>query len=145
MTDSDLDELGPVDYFVVEFPADREPDGSALVLLLDLVERGIIRILDLAFVRREADGTIVGLDIQEAGVKGELDITLFAEASSGLLDRDDIDEAAGILEPGCTAALVVYENTWAAPFARQLRKNGAQLIAAGRVPVQALLASLDAA
>jgi hypothetical protein len=144
MNDSEFDELGPVDYFVVEFPADREPDGSALVLLLDLIEQGTIRVLDLAFIRREKDGTIVGLDIHEAGVQGELDITLFAEASTGLLDGEDLDEAASILEPGCTAAVVVYENTWAAPFARQLRKNGAQLIAAGRIPVQALLASLDA-
>ena len=143
MSDIDLDELGPVDYLVVEFPADRQPDGSALPLLRDLVERGIIRVLDLAFVRREADGSIVGIDIADVGLRGDVDVTLFAEASSGLVDDADLDEAGSALEPGATAAVLVYENTWAAPFARALRRNGAQLVAGGRIPVQALLATLD--
>jgi hypothetical protein len=143
MSDIDLDELGPVDYLVVEFPADRQPDGSALPLLRDLVERGIIRVLDLAFARREADGSIVGIDIADVGLRGDVDVTLFAEASSGLVDDADLDEAGSALEPGATAAVLVYENTWAAPFARALRRNGAQLVAGGRIPVQALLATLD--
>jgi hypothetical protein len=143
MSDIDLDELGPVDYLVIEFPADRQPDGSALPLLRDLVERGIIRVLDLAFVRREADGSIVGIDIADVGLRGDVDVTLFAEASSGLVDDADLDEAGSALEPGATAAVLVYENTWAAPFARALRRNGAQLVAGGRIPVQALLATLD--
>ena len=143
MSDIDLDELGPVDYLVIEFPADRQPDGSALPLLRDLVERGIIRVLDLAFVRREADGSIVGIDIADVGLQGDVDVTLFAEASSGLVDDADLDEAGSALEPGATAAVLVYENTWAAPFARALRRNGAQLVAGGRIPVQALLATLD--
>ncbi|HET6949775.1 MAG TPA: DUF6325 family protein [Acidimicrobiales bacterium] len=144
MTDIDIDELGPIDYAVIEFPADRQPDGSALPLLWDLVDRGIIRLLDLAFVRKEADGSIVGIDIADVGFGGDLDVTLFAEASSGLVDKDDLDEAASALEPGCSAAVLVYENTWAAPFAVALRRNGAQLVAGGRVPVQAILATLDA-
>ena len=143
MSDIDLDELGPVDYLVVEFPADRQPDGSALPLLRDLVERGIIRVLDLAFVRREADGSTVGIDIADVGLRGDVDVTMFAEASSGLVDDADLDEAGSALEPGATAAVLVYENTWAAPFARALRRNGAQLVAGGRIPVQALLATLD--
>lgn len=143
MSDIDLDELGPVDYLVIEFPADRQPDGSALPLLRDLVERGIIRVLDLAFARREADGSIVGIDIADVGLRGDVDVTLFAEASSGLVDDADLDEAGSALEPGATAAVLVYENTWAAPFARALRRNGAQLVAGGRIPVQALLATLD--
>lgn len=140
----ELDELGPIDYLVIEFPANRPPDGSALPLLLDLVDQGIIRVLDLAFLRRELDGTIVGIDIADAGLTGELDVTVFAGAASGVLGDDDIAEAGSALEPGCSAALLVYENTWAAPFARALRRNGAQLVANGRVPVQALLASIEA-
>jgi Family of unknown function (DUF6325) len=143
MTDTDLDELGPIDYLVVEFPADRQPDGSALPLLRDLVEKGTIRILDLAFVRKNADGSVVGVDIADVGLQGDLDVTLFAEASSGLLDGDDLDQAGSALEPGCSAAVLVYENTWAGPFAAALRRNGAQLVAAGRIPVQAILATLD--
>jgi Family of unknown function (DUF6325) len=144
MNDIDLDELGPIDYAVVEFPADRQPDGSALPLLRDLVDRGIIRILDLAFVRKEADGSVVGLDIADVGLQGDIDVTLFAEASTGIVGGGDLEEAASILEPGCSAAVLVYENTWAAPFAVALRRNGAQLVASGRIPVQAVLASLDA-
>jgi hypothetical protein len=142
MTD-DLDALGPIDYLVVEFPADREPDGTALPLLVDLVQRGIIRILDLAFVRKDADGTIVGIDISDSGLTGEFDVTLFAEASSQLLDDEDIAEAGSALEAGRVGAVLVYENTWAAPFAAALRRNGAELIAGGRIPVQDILATLD--
>lgn len=143
MNDIDLDELGPIDYFVVEFPADRQPDGSALPLLRDLVDKGTIRILDLAFVQKNTDGSVVGVDIADVGLQGDLDVTLFAEASSGLLDGDDLDQAGSVLEPGCSAAVLVYENTWAGPFAAALRRNGAQLVAAGRIPVQAILATLD--
>lgn len=143
-TDTDLDELGPIDYAVIEFPADRQPDGSALPLLRDLVDRGVIRLLDLAFVRKDTDGSVAGTDIADVGLTGDLDVTLFAEASSGLVDSGDLDEAGSVLEPGCSAAVLVYENTWAAPFARALRRNGAQLVAGGRIPVQGILAKLDA-
>jgi hypothetical protein len=143
VSDIDIDELGPIDYLVIEFPADRQPDGSALPLLRDLVDRGVIRLLDLAFVRKEPDGAVMGVDIADVGLQGDLDVTLFAEASSGLVDGGDLEEAGAALEPGCSAAVLVYENTWAAPFARALRRNGAQLVASGRVPVQALLATLD--
>jgi hypothetical protein len=142
MTDTDS-ELGPIDYLVVEFPADREPDGSALHHLVDLVDRGIIRVLDLGFVRRMPDGSVVGVDINDMGLTGEVDVTVFEGASSGLLDNEDFEDAGAVLEPGCSAAVLVYENTWAAPFAVALRKNGAQLVANGRIPVQALLAALD--
>jgi hypothetical protein len=139
----ELDELGPIDYLIVEFPADREPDGSALPYLFDLVENGVIRLIDLAFIRRDADGTVAGVDIADFGMTGDLDVTLFAEASSGILDDDDLAEAGNALEPGCAAAVLIYENRWAAPFAAALRRNGAQLVANGRIPVQAILASLD--
>jgi hypothetical protein len=144
MSDTDFDEMGPIDYAVIEFPADRRSDGSALPLLRDLVDRGVIRLFDLASVRKDADGAVAGIDVADVGLTGDLDVTLFAQASSGLVDRGDLEEAAAVLEPGCSAAVLVYEHTWAAPFARALRRNGAQLVAGGRVPVQALLAKLDA-
>jgi len=144
MTELDFDDLGPVDYLVIEFPADRNPDGSALPLLVDLVERNVIRVLDLTFVRKEVDGSVSGIAIEDFGLTGDFDITLFAEATSGLIDRTDLDEAAAVLEPGCSGAVLIYENRWAAPFAAKLRHNGAQLVASGRIQTQAILASLDA-
>ena len=144
MTGTEVDEMGPIDYLVIEFPADRPPDGSALPLLVDLVERGIIRVLDLEFVQKGADGSVTGIDIADVGLEGDFDVTLFAEAYSGLLDDTDLADAGEALEPGCSAAVLIYENTWAAPLATALRRNGAQLVASGRVPVQGILASLDA-
>ncbi|AII07341.1 hypothetical protein C8E05_4235 [Rhodococcus wratislaviensis] len=144
MNDTDFDELGPIDYLVVEFPADRRPDGSALPLLVDLVERRIIRVLDLIFVRKEADGSLVGMAIEDLGLEGGVDVTLFAEAATGLIDRTDLEDAAAVLAPGCSGAILVYENCWAAPFASALRREGAQLVASGRIPVQGILAALDA-
>ncbi|WP_330231622.1 DUF6325 family protein [Nocardia sp. NBC_00508] len=144
MTEIDAEAIGPIDYLVIEFPADRPPNGSALPLLRDLVERGIIRVLDLAFVRKEADGSLFGIDIADLGLEGDIDISLFAEAGSGLLDDADRREAGTALEPGSSAAILVYENTWAGPFASALRRNGAQLVASGRIPVQSILSSLDA-
>jgi hypothetical protein len=142
MSDTELDETGPIDYLVVEFPPDSKPHGSALEILRGLVQSGIIRILDLAFVRAGDDGSVTGVNIADLGFEG-IDVTLFAEASSGLLDDDDLAEAGKALEPGHTAAVLVYENAWAAPFATALRRAGAQLVAYGRIPVQAILATLD--
>ncbi len=140
---ADIDEMGPIDYLVIEFPADRQPDGSALPMLRDLVDRDIIRVLDLAFVRKETDGSLTGIDIADVGLAGELDVTLFAEAATGLLDEGDMREAGSALQPGHSAAVLLYENTWAAPLAVALRHSGAELIASGRIPVQAIIATLD--
>ncbi|GGJ27263.1 DUF6325 family protein [Streptomyces brasiliensis] len=137
----DLEEMGPVDYVIIEFPGNRMT-GEAFPLLIDLVESGIIRIIDLVFLRKETDGTVGALEMQEIG--DELDLTVFEGASSGLLDQSDLDEAGAALEPGNSAAIIVYENVWAAPLARALRRSGAQMVASGRISVQALLASLDA-
>ena len=138
----DLDAMGPIDYVVVEFPGNRMT-GEAMPLLVDLVDRGVIRILDLAFVRRDLDGTVSGLTITDLDAEGAEQFAVFEGASSGLLDDEDLAEAGGILEPGNAAGVVVYENTWAAPFAAALRRSGAQMVASGRIPVQALLASAD--
>lgn len=138
----ELDELGPIDYIVVEFPGNRMT-GEGFPLLLDLVERGIIRILDLAFIRKELDGSVTALAIADFDGDGELDLAVFEGASSGLLGDDDLSEAAAAVEPGSSAGILVYENVWAAPFASALRRGGAQLVASGRIPVQAILASIE--
>lgn len=136
-------ELGPIDYLVVEWPPDKQPTGEAMPLLVDLVDRGLIRILDLAFVRKETDGTVVGLDFQDLDLDGNPDLAVFEGASSGLIGEDDYGDAEAALEPGSSAAILIYENTWAAPFATALRKSGAQLVANGRIPVNAIIAALD--
>jgi hypothetical protein len=140
---SDLDEMGPIDYVVVEWPG-RQPTGEAAPLLVDLVDRGLIRILDLVFIAKAEDGSVARLEISDlAGDVPEL--AVFEGASSGLLSEEDDREAAEALEPGTSAALLVYENRWAAPCAAAVRRSGGQLVATGRIPVQAVLAALDAA
>lgn len=139
----ELEEMGPVDYLVIEFPAGY-PTGENLPLLLDLVDRGLIRIFDLVLVKREYDGSMTLLALADADGDGEWDYSVFEGVSTGVLGQDDIDEAGQALEPGHSAAILVYENTWAAPLAVALRRSGAQMVASGRIPVQALLASLDA-
>jgi hypothetical protein len=138
----DLDAIGPVDYLVVEFP-DTRIGGAPLRGLLDLVDRGLVRVLDLVVLRKERDGSVVVLEVADVDGDGELDVTVFDGATSGLLDGTDIAEAAAVIEPGHASAVLVYENLWAAPFASVLRKAGAEIVAGGRVPVAALLDSLD--
>jgi Family of unknown function (DUF6325) len=139
----DIEEMGPVDYLVVEFPGNKMT-GEGLPLLVDLVDRGIIRILDFVFVTKELDGSVQAVAIADFDGDGALDLAIFEGASSGLLGQDDLDEAGGVLEPGSSAAVLVYENTWAAPLAVAIRRGGGQLVASGRIPIQALLASIDA-
>ena len=143
MTD-ELDTMGPIDYLVVEFPGSRMT-GEGLPLLVDLVDRGIIRILDLIFIRKEMDGSVAGVAIADFDADGKLDLAVFEGASSGLLGADEVEDAGSVLEPGSSAGILVYENVWAAPFAAALRRGGGQLVASGRIPVQAALAALDAA
>jgi hypothetical protein len=140
----DLDEMGPVDYLVVEFPRNTM-NGQVAPLLVDLVDRGVIRIIDLVFVTTESDGSVNIAQIADLDGDGSLDLGTFHGASAGLLDEDDVRAAGKVLQPGSVGALLVYENVWAAPLAVALRKNGAQLVANGRIPVQGLIAALDAA
>ncbi len=138
-----LEEMGPIDYVLVEWRG-KQPTGEAVPHLIDLVDRGLIRIIDLAFIAKGEDGSVVGVDIAEVG--GEVtEFAVFEGASSGLLGDDDIERAAGVLEPGTSAALLVYENAWAAPFASAVRRGGGELVASGRIPVEDFLAALDAA
>ncbi len=136
----EINEMGPIDYLIVEWPG-RQPTGEALPYLIDLVDRGLIRILDLAFIAKAEDGSVAALEIADLGDE----IAAFEGASSGLLGDDDVEQAGAALEPGTAAALLVYENRWAGPFAAAVRKSGGQLVASGRIPVQAVLAALDAA
>ena len=141
-TSDDLDVLGPIDYLVVEYP-DGRLTGDALPHLVDLVERYVIRVLDLAFVARGLDDTVSVVSLSDLGDADGVDA--FQGATSGLLDEEDLADVGAILAPGGLAGVLVYENTWAAPFARALRRTGAELVASGRIPVQGILAALDAA
>lgn len=141
MTD-DASEMGPIDFLVMEFDGDRLT-GESLPLLVDLVDRGIIRILDLVFVRKTG-GVVSTLTIAEIDADEDLDLTVFEGVWSGLVDREDIDEAGQVLEDGRVAVLVVYENSWAAPLVGALRRSGAQVVAGGRITVDELVGALDA-
>lgn len=140
----ELDSMGPVDYLVVEFP-DARLARETLPSLVDLVDRGVVRVLDLVFVRKEADESVVAVELADFDQDGRLDLRVLDGASSGLLTSDDITEVGAVLNPGTAAAVVLYENTWAAPFVSALHKAGAELVASGRIPVPALLEALDAA
>jgi Family of unknown function (DUF6325) len=142
MTDSEL-EHGPVDYLIVEWPAGKEPTGEGLGMLADFTDRGLIRVLDLVFVRKEEDGTMTGLALVDIDADGELDLIGFEGASSGLLGPEDYDDAGAALEPGASAAILLYENTWARPFVTAVRRSGAQLVASGRIPADELVDHLE--
>jgi hypothetical protein len=139
---TDVAEMGPIDYLVVEFPGSRMT-GEGLPLLVDLVDRGLIRILDLVFVRKDTDGHVAAVQVADVDGDGDLDLTVFEGASSGLLDEGDLADAGSVLQPGSSAGILVYENLWAAPFAAALRRGGGQLVASGRIPVQALLEAVS--
>ncbi len=143
LTGDELSEMGPIDYLLVEWPG-RQPTGEAMPHLIDLVDRGLIRVLDLAFIAKDEDGSVAALEISDLGDAVDAFAT-FEGAASGLLSDEDIDEAGSALEPGTSAALLVFENRWAAPFAAAVRRSGGQLVASGRIPIQAVLAALDAA
>ena len=137
-----IDELGPVDYVVLEFPGNKF-NGQIAPALGDLVDRDIVKVLDLVFVTKDADGTIEGLELGDLdeGLAGEFE-KLEIEIAH-VLSEQDVVSLAGALEPGSSAALLVWENKWAAPFASAVRQSGGQLVASGRIPIQALIAALE--
>jgi hypothetical protein len=137
----DIETMGPIDYLIVEFPGNRMT-GEGIPLLLDLVEKGTIRIIDLAYFRKDLDGTITTVKIEDLDDEGARQFEVFEGASTGLLENDDLAEAAQAVEPGNSAGIIVYENRWAAPLATAWRKGGAQVVAYGRIPVPAMLAAL---
>jgi hypothetical protein len=141
---ADDTELGPVDYLVVEFPGNRMT-GEGLPMLVDLVDRGIIRILDLVFIRKDLDGSVRAFEIADFDGDGTLDLAVFEGATSGLLGDDDVAEAGGVIEAGSSAGILLFENRWAAPFVGALRRGGAEVVASGRIPATDLLAALESA
>jgi Family of unknown function (DUF6325) len=136
--------MGPVSYLVVEFPGNKMT-GEGLAALVDLVDLGIVRVLDLVFVMRDTDGSITAMELRDIDGDGELDLTVFEGASSGLLDPSDLEQAGSVLEEGASAAILVFENSWAIPFMRGIRNGGAEVVAAGYIPAEDLVAALDAA
>ncbi|MDY6811087.1 MAG: DUF6325 family protein [Actinomycetota bacterium] len=140
MTEEVVPDIGPIDYIVLEWSG-QQPTGEAIPYLVELVDRGIIRVIDLAFVQKAEDGTLTHLEIDQLGV----DFEVLDGAASDLIGEDDIAEAASVLQPGTAAAILVYENAWAAPFAGALRRNGAQLVASGRIPMDAFVEAVEAA
>jgi len=138
-----IDELGPVDYLVVEFPGSKF-NGEIVPELVDLADRGIIRVLDLVMIKKEDDGSFDAFEISdiedgEVGALRELESEI-----AEVLSAEDVERVAAALEPGSTAGLLVFENRWAAPFASAVRRAGGQLVASGRIPVQALIAQFEA-
>jgi hypothetical protein len=143
--ESSEEEFGPIDVAVIGFPAGAPMKGDAIPILLDLVDRGIVRVLDALFVRKEDDGTFSGFDFADLDEDSVGDLTVFAGATTGLLGDEDVAKVAAEIEPGSAAAMIVYENRWAAPFIAAVRRNGGVLIANERIGVQELIDALDAA
>jgi hypothetical protein len=139
------DELGPIDVVVIAWPPDAPMTGEAAPMLAQLVEDGIVRIFDMMFVTKEADGSVVGFEAKDLHDKEVGDFKVFEGASSGLLTDADARQAAEALDPGHSAAVIVYENRWAAPFAAAVRRNGGQLLDNQRISHAELIEVLDAA
>jgi len=138
-----VDELGPVDWIVVEFPGSRFK-GEIAPALADLVERGIVRVLDLLLIKKDVDGRLDFFEIGDLDESEVGSLRAFETAVATLLSEEDVEAVATAVEPGSSAALLVWENSWAAPFASAVRRAGGQLAASGRIPVQALLAAIEA-
>jgi hypothetical protein len=139
MTEMDV---GPVDYLAIEIPG-AKMTGEGMGILLDLVDRGIIRILDLRVVKVEEDGSVVGMAITDLDNDGSLDLAVFEGVQSGLIDDEDVAQGASLIEPGNAVGLLVYENTWAGPFVTAMRSAGAEVVASGRIPADDVIAQLD--
>jgi hypothetical protein len=138
------DEIGPIDIIVFSYPPDAPRSGEAVPLLLDLVDRGIIRVLDALFVTKAEDGSVAGFEASGLTAEDVGDFEVFEGASSGMLGDEDARIAAEALDPGTSAVIIVYENRWAAPFAAAVKRNGGEVIAYQRIPIDQVLAALDA-
>jgi hypothetical protein len=136
--------MGPISYLVVEFPGNKMT-GEGFAILLDLVDRGLIRILDLTFVTKDGTGNVQAMELGDLDHDGSFDLAVFEGVSSGLMDGSDLADASSAIEPGSSAGVLIIENRWAADFVAALQRGGAELVAAGYVPQDALAASLDAA
>ncbi len=136
--------LGPISYLVVEFPGSKMT-GEGMPILVDLVDQGVIRILDLVFVAKGEDGSLGIIGLADLDHDGTIDLAVFEGVSSGLVSQDDLAEAAPVITPGSSAAILIFENRWATPFIQALRRGEAELVAAGYIPQTDLAAALDVA
>lgn len=145
MTEQDetaLDELGPVDWIVVEFPGSRF-NGEIVPVINDLVDRGIVRVLDLLLIRKDSEGALDFFELSDLDESEIGDLRSYETALATILSAEDAEAVAAAVEPGSTAAVLVWENLWAAPFGSAVRRAGGQLAASGRIPIQALLAAIE--
>ena len=143
MNEQSVDELGPVDWIVVEFPGSRF-NGEIAPALRDLVERDLVRVLDLLVLKKDADGTLEAFELSDLDQSEIGELRNYEAQLAMLLSEDDVIAVAEAIEPGSSAAVLVWENSWAAPFASAVRRSGGQLVASGRIPIQALLAAIEA-
>jgi uncharacterized protein DUF6325 len=141
---SDDLELGPVDIVVIGFPPDAPKSGSSIPMFVDLVDRGIVRVLDVLMVQKDAEGTVVALDIKDLGDEVSADLVVFDGARSGMLGEEDAGVAGEALEPGEAAVMICFENTWAAPFVTEVRRNGGHVLAFQRVPAEEVIEIVEA-
>ncbi len=137
-----LDELGPVDWIVVEFPGSKF-NGEIAPALRDLVERDIVRVLDLLVLKKDSDGSLEAFELSDLDESELGELRTYESELAMLLSEEDVTAVAAAIEPGSSAAVLVWENTWAAPFASAVRRSGGQLVASGRIPVQALLDAIE--
>lgn len=135
--------LGPISYLIVEFPGNKMT-GEGFSVLVDLVDSGIIRVLDLMFVARASDGSMRALELRDLDHDGTFDLAIFEGVSSGLLNESDFPDAASVIQPGSSAGILIFENRWATPFIQALRRGEAELVAAGYIPQDAIIAALEA-
>ncbi len=145
MNDIDVDQLGPVDYMVVEFPADQADfSGEMATELSALVGRGVVHVLDLILLKKELDGSVEGFESHDFG---DADLSGLREHETDLallLADEDVESIGAAMEPGSVAAVLVWENVWAAAFGSAVRRAGGELVASGRIPIQALAAAIEA-
>ncbi len=145
MNDTDADELGPVDYIVVEFPADRADFSGAMAAELSaLVKNGTVRVLDLLILKKEPDGSVEAFESHDFGDSDLAGLLELETELAMLLAADDVEAIGAALEPGSVAAVLIWENVWAAPFGSAVRRSGGQLVASGRIPIQAIAAAVEA-
>ena len=138
-----IDELGPVDWIVVEFPGSRF-NGEIAPALRDLVQRDLIRVLDLLILKKDQDGSLEAFELSDLDPSEVGELRSYEQELAMLLSEDDVTAVAAAIEPGSSAAVLVWENSWAAPFASAVRRSGGQLVASGRIPIQAMLAAIEA-
>ncbi|KRF41219.1 DUF6325 family protein [Terrabacter sp. Soil810] len=136
-------DVGPIDYLALEFPGARLT-GEGMAELIKLVDAGVIRVLDMRGLVRDADGTVTAVAITDLDGDGTLDLAIFEGVESDLLDEEDLAAAADLVQPGNAVAVLVYENTWAGPFVSAMRRAGAEVVASVRLPADAVIARLEA-